>query len=79
MVILDLQKAFDTVKHKILTSKLRALGVKQAAVNWIDSYLGGRVQICRNSWSFSEFRSVTCGVPQGSILDLFYFSYESKI
>ena len=37
MVILDLQKAFDTVNHKILSSKLRAMGVSQAAVNWFDS------------------------------------------
>ena len=68
MVILDLQKAFDTVNHKILTSKLRAMGVSQAAVNWFISYLGGRVQAVEISGVFSEFRSVTCGVPQGSTL-----------
>ena len=38
IVILDLQKAFDTVNHKILTSKLIAMGVSQAAVNWFDTY-----------------------------------------
>ena len=68
MVILDLQKAFDTVNHKIVTSKLRAMGVSQAAVNWVISYLGGRMQAVEISGVFSEFRSVTCGVPQGSIL-----------
>ena len=68
MVILDLQKAFDTVNHKILTSKLRAMGVSQAAVNWFDSYLGGKVQAVESAGVFSEFRSVTCGVPHGSIL-----------
>ena len=68
MVILDLQKAFDSVNHKILTSKLRAMGVSQAAVNWFILYLGGRVQAVEISSVFSEFRSVTCGVPQGSIL-----------
>ena len=68
MVILDLQKAFDTVNHKILTSKLRAMGVSQTAVNWFISYLGGRVQAVEISGVFSEFRSVTCSVPQGSIL-----------
>ena len=44
MVILDLQKAFDTVNHKILISKLSAMGVGQAALKWFDSYLGGRGQ-----------------------------------
>ena len=73
MVILDLPKAFDTVNHKILISKLRAIGVSQAAVNWFASYLGGRVQAVEISVVFSEFRSVTCGVPQGSILGLFLF------
>ena len=68
MVILDLQKAFDNVNHKILTSKLRAMGVSQTAVNWFHSYLGGRVQAVEISGVFSELRSVTCGVPQGSIL-----------
>ena len=68
MVILDLQKAFDTVNHKILISKLRAMGVGQAALKWFDSYLGGREQTVEISGVFSEFRTVTCGVPQGSIL-----------
>ena len=40
----------------------------EAAVNWFISYLGGRVQAVEISGVFSEFRSVTCGVPQGSIL-----------
>ena len=44
------------------------MGVSQAAVNWFDSYLGGRMQAVEISGVFSEFRSVTCGVPQGSIL-----------
>ena len=68
MVILDLQKAFDTVNHKILISKLRAMGVGQAALKWFDSYLGGRKQTVAIPGVFSEFRTVTCGVPQGSIL-----------
>ena len=63
MVILDLQKEFDTVNHKILISKLRAMGVGQAALKWFDSYLGGRKQTVEISGVFSEFRTVTCGVP----------------
>ena len=44
------------------------MGVNQAAVNWFAPYLGGRVQAVKISGVFSEFRSVTCGVPQGSII-----------
>jgi hypothetical protein len=43
MVLIDLQKAFDTVDHVILCEKLRAMGV--ASVEWFQSYLGGREQI----------------------------------
>ena len=68
MVTLDRQKAFDTVNHKILISKLRAMGVGQAALKWFDSYLGGREKTVEISGVFSEFRTVTCGVLQGSIL-----------
>ena len=60
MVILDRQKAFDTVNHKILISKLRAMGVGQAALKWFDSYLGGREKTVEISGVFSEFRTVTC-------------------
>ena len=44
------------------------MGVGQAALKWFDSYLGGREQTVEISGVFSEFRTVTCGVPQGSIL-----------
>ena len=47
---------------------LRAMGVGQAALKWFDSYLGSREQTVEISGVFSEFRTVTCGVPQGSIL-----------
>ena len=45
MVILDLQKAFDTVNHKIIINKLKALGLNQIAINWFVSYLRDREQI----------------------------------
>ena len=44
------------------------MGVGQAALKWLDSYLGGREQTVEISVVFSEFRTVTCGVPQGSML-----------
>ena len=68
MVILDLQKAFDTVNHKIVLKKLRAMGVGEIAVQWFNSYLGGRQQLVNIADTNSDFRNVLCGVPQGSIL-----------
>ena len=68
MVILDLQKAFDTVNHKILLEKLRAMGVGEIAVQWFNSYLSGRQQLVNIGDTNSDFRNVLCGVPQGSIL-----------
>ena len=66
MVLIDLQKAFDTVDHTILSEKLRSIGVVSTA--WFDSYLENRRQCVDVSGTRSEFLPVTCGVPQGSIL-----------
>ena len=68
MVILDLQKALDTVNHKILLEKLRAMGVGEIAVQWFNSYLSGRQQLVNIADTNLDFRNVLCGVPQGSIL-----------
>ena len=66
MVLLDLQKAFDTVDHEILCNKLEAMGID--FTEWFNSYLGGRQQVVVANDTMSEPSTVTCGVPQGSIL-----------
>jgi len=43
MIMLDLQKAFNTVDHSILFGKLELIGVK--SVPWFKSYLSGRQQV----------------------------------
>ena len=68
MVVLDLQKEFDTVNHTILLGKLRAVGLAENSIKWFDSYLTGRNQVVDIDGVYSEPREVTCGVPQGSIL-----------
>ena len=68
MVVLDLQKAFDTVNHKILLGKLKAAGLADSSIKWFDSYLTGRNQVVDVDGVHSNPRDVTCGVPQGSIL-----------
>merc|ERR1712033_103466 len=66
MVLLDLQKAFDTVNHDILCNKLEAMGIDFTP--WFKSYLGDRQQIVIANETRSDPGTVTWGVPQGSIL-----------
>jgi len=68
MVLIDLQKAFDTVDHKILLQKLEALGFQKTTIEWFESYLNGRLQCVDIGGTLSTPAIVTCGVPQGSIL-----------
>ena len=66
LVLLDLQKAFDTVDHVILCRKLKAMGID--SVEWFRSYLSGRKQIVHVNKVDSDPLQISCGVPQGSIL-----------
>ena len=43
-VFIDLQKAFDTVEHSVLLSKLPFYGVTGNELMWIESYLSGAFQ-----------------------------------
>ena len=66
MVLIDLQKAFNTVDHTVLLDKLRAIGVD--SISWFESYLQNRQQCVEANGTRSEFLPISCGVPQGSIL-----------
>ena len=68
MVMIDLQKAFDTVDHSILENKLKAIGLDGNAITWFDAYLTNRMQVTDVGGIFSDPKGVPCGVPQGSIL-----------
>ena len=67
-VFVDLEKAFDTVNHKILIAKLEHIGIRGVANHWIESYLNKRNQGVKLNGFTSESKNITCGVPQGSIL-----------
>ncbi|KAL9975942.1 hypothetical protein ACROYT_G013165 [Oculina patagonica] len=67
-VFLDLTKAFDTDDHKILLSKLSAIGVSHSTLQWFKSYLSHRKQRTACSDAVSDPLQMTFGVPQGSIL-----------
>ena len=73
MVLLDLQKAFDTVDHAILLKKLSGVGVNELSICWFRSYLTGRVQLTDVDGTMSVAKGITCCVSQGAILGLLLF------
>ena len=67
-VTLDFSKAFDTIQHPILLKKLFAYGIRGNILKLIESYLANRQQFVTINNSNSTQKTITCGVPQGSIL-----------
>ena len=68
-VFIDLSKAFDKVNHSILLKKLELYGVTDRNHSWFKNDLSNRKQFIQiNSEENTELETITCGVPQGSIL-----------
>ena len=68
MILIDLQKAFDTLDHGILLKKLSLINFSNETISWFKSYLSNRTFLVNVESSFSEPADLKCGVPQGSIL-----------
>lgn len=67
-LFLDLNKAFDTVNHKLLIQKLEKIGIKDLELNLFKSYLSNRKQYIEINNTKTNSLPLTHGVPQGSVL-----------
>ena len=67
LLFLDVQKAFDSLDHNILLSKLQTLGSSGKMLNWFYSYLD-RTQRVRHNGQVSSELKFKCGILQGSCL-----------
>ena len=72
-IFIDLRKAFDTVNHQILLQKLDHYGIRGSALIWFESYLDNRRQYVYFNGESSDLKSISCGVPQGSVLGALLF------
>ena len=79
-VFVDLAKAFDTVNHSILLTKLEHYGVRGNALSLLTSYLKNRTQFTQINHHASAKRNIVCGVPLGSVLGpLLFLVYVNDI
>ena len=78
MILIDLQKAFDTIDHDILLKKLSAIGFSNHSnhtISWFESYLIilHRLFGVNLENRYPDPSNIICRVPQGSILELLLF------
>ena len=69
---IDFEKECDTVDHNILLSKLNYYGIRGIANDWFKSYLNNQSQFVSINGFNSDHRNIERGVPQGSVLDLWF-------
>lgn len=80
LIIMDFSKAFDTVPHQRLISKLDYYGIRGNLKSWITTWLTCREQSVVVDGVSSPAVHVSSGVPQGTVLDpLMFLLYINDI
>lgn len=79
-IFIDLTKAFDTIDHEIMCSKLKYYGIQGQELRLFKNYLSERKQFVEINQIHSEIQTISTGVPQGSILGpLMFIIYVNDI
>ena len=56
MILVDLQKAFDTLDHGVLLEKMKYFGFQTSVIKWFESYLSSRkFLVCIDVSSEAEY------------------------
>ena len=72
--LMDLSKVYDCLPHDLFIARLDAYGVSIDSLKLIYSYLTDRKQRVKEGISFSTWKSLSEGVPQGSVLGSLLFN-----
>jgi endonuclease/exonuclease/phosphatase family metal-dependent hydrolase len=67
-VYFDFQKAFDSVPHRRLLSKIHSYGIGGQVASWLTAFLSNRQQRVSVNQHTSSWQPVESGVPQGSVI-----------
>ena len=78
MVLIDLQKAFDTIDHSILLEKMSCLGFAGKTIAWYTSYLTNRSFIVNVGKESSSPGRLSCGGSSRLDIRPITFSFVSK-
>ena len=73
-LIMDLPKAFDILDHSLLLAELSAYSFDNNSLSFVRSFLTNRIQRSKIEYHFSNWRVITTGVPQSSILEALLFN-----